>query len=352
VETGLTEPGKLVPGAGAGAGATETATASPTATPSPSPTGPPELRDFAVRRYDSAARPLGISQFLPRGTRIATDTAVGLVVWKPVNRVFDNGVALEPLSAAATLVRPDRTLRALGPVHPLAADGANLLVWDVTVRRFGLMPLRYVTSTATSTASPSPSTSRPRSSAPPATRSPSASATPTTVAGVRWFQPTRGISVVTGPASFDADGSAFATYAQVGSRRRLMVAQLQNLGTDRVEVLPLVKPAAPTSPSARSSRPDSSGQSGPTVTLSGSGTAGVTGSASGSSGSSPSATPSIPALQPDGFPIEAPLTPLWWDGQVVALGADSTVVGYRPGTNQASLLDLGPDDLQAIAEMP
>lgn len=356
VETGLTEPGKLVPGAGAGSSAdsTETATASPTATPSPSPTGPPDLRDFAVRRYDSAARPLGISQFLPRGTRIATDTAVGLVVWKPVNRVFDNGVALEPLSAAATLVRPDRSLRELGPVHPLAADATNLLVWDVTVRRFGLMPLRYVTSTATSTASPSPSTSRPRSSAPRATRSPSASASPTTVAGVRWFQPTRGISVVTGPASFDADGSAFATYAQVGSRRRLMVAQLQNLGTDRVEVLPLVKPAAPTSPSTRSSRPDSPGQSGPTVTLSGSSTVGAAGSVSGSlsSSSSPSATPSIPALQPDGFPIEAPLTPLWWDGQVVALGADSTVVGYRPGTNQASLLDLGPDDLQAIAEMP
>lgn len=346
VETGLTQPGLLIPGASAGA--TETATASRTASPSPSPTGPPELRDFAVRRYDSAARPVGISQFLPAGTRIATDTAVGLVVWKPVNRVFDNGVALEPLSAAATLVRPDRSLRALGPVHPLAADATNLLVWDVAVRRFGLMPLRYVTSTATSIASPSTSTSRPRSGSATATRSPSATASPSTVAGVGWFQPTRGISVVTGPASFASDGSAFAVYAQVGSRRRLMVAQLQNVGTGGVEVLPLVQPAAPTSQPARSTSP---GQSGPTVTVSGSSTVGVTGSASGSSGSR-SATPSIPALQPDGFPIEAPLTPLWWDGQVVALGADSTVVGYRPGTNQASLLDLGPDDLQAIAEMP
>lgn len=355
VETGLTEPGQLIPGASTGS--TESASATATASPSPSPTGPPELRDFAVRRYDSAARPVGISQFLPTGTRIATDTAVGMVVWKPVNRVFDNGVALEPLSAAATLVRPDRSLRALGPVHPLAANATNLLVWDVTVRRFGLMPLRYVTSTATSTASPTASTSRPRSSgAPSATGSPSASATPTTVAGVRWFQPTRGISVVTGPASFDSDGSAFAAYAQVGSRRRLMVAQLKNLGTDRVEVLPLVQPAAPTSQPARSTQPGSSGQSEPSVTVSGSSTLGTTGSALGSRSSSSSgsrsATPSIPALQPDGFPIEAPLTPLWWDGQVVALGADSTVVGYRPGTNHASLLDLGTDDLQAIAEMP
>ncbi|MEO6501239.1 MAG: hypothetical protein ABIQ09_04940 [Jatrophihabitantaceae bacterium] len=352
VETGLTEPGQLI--VGASADPTASASPSPTASASPSPTGPPELRDFAVRRYDSAARPIGISQFLPASTRIATDTAVGMVVWKPVNRVFDNGVALEPLSAAATLVRPDRSLRALGPVHPLAADGANLLVWDVAVRRFGLMPLRYVTSTATSTASPSASSSRPRSGSPAATGSPSASASPTTVAGVQWFQPTRGISVVTGPASFASDGSAFAAYAQVGSRRRLMVAQLQNVGTGRVEVLALVQPAAPTSQPARSSQPGSSGQSGssgPTVTVSGTSTAG---SVSGSltSSSSKSATPSASALQPDGFPIQAPLTPLWWDGQVVALGADATVLGYRPGTDQASLLDLGPDDLQAIAEMP
>ncbi|MDQ1740519.1 MAG: hypothetical protein QOE53_2171, partial [Pseudonocardiales bacterium] len=134
------------------------------------------------------------------------------------------------------------------------------------------------------------------------------------------------------------------------------VAQLKNLGTDRVEVLALVQPPAPSSQPARSSRPESSGQSGPTATVSGSSTAGGTGSPSGSgsaaSSSSRPALPSAPALQPDGFPIEAPLTPLWWNGQVVALGADATVVGYRPGSNQASLLDLGPKDLQAIAEMP
>jgi hypothetical protein len=43
---------------------------------------------------------------------------------------------------------------------------------------------------------------------------------------------------------------------------------------------------------------------------------------------------------------------LWWNGQVVALGADATVVGYQPGSNKASLLDLGSEDLQAIAELP
>ncbi len=346
VETGLTEPGQLVPGVPASA--TGTASASPSASASASATGPPELRDFAVRRYDSAGRPLGFSEFLPAGTRIATDTAVGLVVWKPVNRVFDNGVALEPLSAAATLIRPDRSLRALGPVHPLTADASNLLVWDVAARRFGLMPLRYATSTATSTATPSASASGTGSSRPP-TRSASATASPTTVAGVRWFQPTRGISVVTGPASFDADGTAFAVYAQVGPRRRLLVAQLQNLGTNRVEVLALVQPVAPSSEPPRSSRP---GQPGPTVTVSGSSTVGTAPGSPSSDSSSSKPAASVPALRPDGFPIEAPLTPLWWDGQVVALGPDSTVVGYRPGTNQASLLDLGPDDLQAIAEMP
>jgi hypothetical protein len=353
VETGLTEPGKLIPGAG-----TVTASRSPSA--SPTATGPPELRDFAVQRYDAAGRRVGISQFLPTGTRIATDTAVGMVVWKPVNRVFDNGVALEPLSAAAMLIRPNRSVRQLGPVHPLAADATNLLVWDVPARRFGLMPLRYATSTATSTASPSASGSSPRGSAPggsSAGRSGSASATasptasPTAVAGVRWFSPTKGITVVTGPASFDPDGSAFAVYGQVGPRRRLIVAQLKDLGTDRVEVLALVQPPAP------SSQPAPSGQSrsGPSVTVSGSRTVGSTGSPSGASGtatSSKSATPSTPALQPDGFPLPAPLAPLWWNGQVVALGTDATVVGYRPGSSQASLLDLGADDLQAIAELP
>ncbi|MDQ1742474.1 MAG: hypothetical protein QOE23_813, partial [Pseudonocardiales bacterium] len=294
----------------------------------------------------------------------ATDTAVGLVVWKPVNRVFDNGVALEPLSAAATLIRPNRSLRQLGPFHPLAADADDLLVWDVAGRRFGLMPLRYATSTVTTTPSaaqsPQPSGA---SGAGPAgsgsasgseSRSGSASASPstspTTVAGVQWFFPTRGITVVTGPASFDPDGSAFAVYAQVGSRRRLMVAQRRNVGTDRVEVLALVQPPAPSSQPVRSTTP---GQPGPSVTVSGSATVGATSSGpSGSATSSPAKSASVTALQPDGFPIQAPLSPLWWNDQVVALGPDATVVGYRPGSNQASLLDLGPDDLQAMAELP
>jgi|GEM_PF-2374512 len=354
VETGLTEPGKLVPGVPADP--IETATPSP----SGSPTGPPELRDFAVQRYDATARRVGISQFLPAGTRVATDTAVGLVVWKPVNRVFDNGVALEPLSAVATLIRPNRSLRQLGPVHPLAADASDLLVWDVSARRFGLMPLRYATSTVTTTPSASggsqssggsggvPTGTATASGSASASASPSAS--PSTVAGVRWFFPTRGITVVTGPASFDPDGSAFAVYAQVGSRRRLMVAQRKNVGTDRVEVLALVQPPSPSSQPVRSSTP---GQPGPSVTVSGSSTVGATGTGpSGSASSSPGRSAAAPALQPDGFPIQAPLTPLWWNGQVVALGPDATVVGYRPGSDQASLLDLGPEDLQAIAELP
>jgi hypothetical protein len=167
---------------------------------------------------------------------------------------------------------------------------------------------------------------------------------------VQWFFPTRGITVVTGPASFDPDGSAFAVYAQVGSRRRLMVAQRRNVGTDRVEVLALVQPPAPSSQPVRSTTP---GQPGPSVTVSGSATVGATSSGpSGSATSSPAKSASVTALQPDGFPIQAPLSPLWWNDQVVALGPDATVVGYRPGSNQASLLDLGPDDLQAMAELP
>jgi len=334
VETGLTEPGRLLPDGSAETG--------PTASPTPSDTGPPELRDFAVQRYDAAGQRVGISQFLPAGSRVATDTTVGLVVWKPVSRVFDNGVPLEPLSAAATLIRPNRSLRQLGPVHPLAADAENLLVWDVAARRFGLMPLRYATSTATSTVTPSASASPTGSRA-----SASPSASPTTVAGVRWFFPTRGITVVTGPASFSPDGSAFAAYAQVGSRRRLMVAQLKNVGTDRVEVVALIAPPPSSSPPASSSPSGTPGQPGPSVTVSGSSTVATAGSSS--SGSS---TRAAPALQPDGFPIPAPLRPLWWNGQVVGLGPDATVVGYQPGSGKAALLDLGPDDLQSMAELP
>jgi hypothetical protein len=387
IETSLIEPGELTSSTVASPTATARPSASRRASASPSETALPDLRNFAVRRYDAAAQPVGSAQVLPAGTRMATDTAVGLVVWEPVNRVYDNGVALEPLSAAATLIRPDNSLRELGPVHPLTADATDLLVWDVARRRFGLMPLRWATSSLTSTASPSsssgpsssgpsssgPSSSSPSSSSPapsspssssPAPSSPaessgsptrkrsaSASASPSTVAGTRWFFPTRGISVVTGPASFAPDGSAFAVYAQVGSRRRLVVAELQNLGTDKVEVLALVQPTVP-SQSASSGRSPASGGSGPVITVSGSNSAGVSGSPSRFKTASPSASPSVAVVQPDGFPIQAPLAPLWWKDQVVALGTDATVVGYRPGSRQAALLDLGPKDLQAVAQMP
>jgi hypothetical protein len=375
IETGLTEPGLLTRSTAASPTAsaisTVSGTASGTASASPSPTGPPELRDFEVRRFDANGQPIGTGHLLPVGSRLATDTPVGLVVWQPANRVFDNGVALEPLSAAATLIRPDGSFRKLGPFHPLAADATDLLVWDVALRRFGLMPLRWATSTLTSTVSPSPSRSSAESnptrsgptessgtefskaesskaessaeSGPTVSPSASPSVSPSTVAGVRWFQPTRGITVVTGPASFNADGSAFAVYAQVGSRRRLVVAELQNLGTDKVEVLALVQPPVPSSQSSRSA------VSGPVMTVSGSG---VAPSGPQSASKTASASGSLVAIQPDGFPIQAPLTPVWWKNQVLAVGTDATVVGYRPGSQQAALLDLGPKDLQAIAELP
>ncbi|MGI8665001.1 MAG: hypothetical protein ACR2N4_03065 [Jatrophihabitans sp.] len=295
-----------------------------------------DLRDFAVRRYDSAARQIGAVQPLPAGTRVATDTSVGLVVWQPVNRVFDAGAEQESLSAAAILIRPDDTQRLLGPIHPLAANGTDLLVWDVAVRRFGVMALRYVTSTATSTASPRSSSVSP--SATEATGSPSGggspSPLPTQVAGVRWFLPTRGMLLVSGPAAFNSDGSAFAVYAQVGSRRRLVVAELQNLGTDQVQVLVLAAP--PVKPTAT--------PSGSVTVISPSSTASI--SASGS------ATASVPALAPDGYPIAAPVTPLWWAGMVVGVGADGTVIGYRPGSAQSSLLDLGLTGVRAFAAVP
>lgn len=329
VETALVDPGQLAEPSPAASTGSSSASASRTAT------GQPDLRDFSVRRYDSAGRAVGQAQPLPPGTRVATDTAVGLVVWQPVNRVFDGGVEQESLSAAAILIRPDDTERLLGPVHPLAANGENLLVWDVAARRFGVMPLRYVTSTATSTASP-------RSSQPPTStsRSDSASASglpspqPTTVAGVRWFLPTRGMLLVTGPAAFNPTGTAFAVYAQVGSRRRLVVAELPNLGTDQVEVLALAQPPA---------KPSASPTGSPTL-VSPSNTSSTTASASASS--------SVPVLAPDGYPIAAPLAPLWSNGMVIGVGTDGTVIGYRPGGAQSALLELGLTGIRAVASAP
>lgn len=351
VESALVDPGRPDPAQLA----SPTASGSPSDTSSASETtgkplpGPPPLRDYSIRRYDSSGQPAEPPDRLPRGFRAAVDTSVGLVVWQPVNRVFDRGVMRESLSAAALLVRPDATLRALGPVHPLAADGSQLLVWDVALHRFGVMPLRYVNSsaTATSTASPSASasasdsatptdiggSSEPAGSSSPAKPSP----VPTMVPGTRWFLPTRGMLLVTGPAAFSADSTAFATYALVGSRRRLVVAQLKNLGTDQVEVLVLNQPPAKSSPVP----------SGSSLVL-------PSPSGSGSS-ASPSASNSAtaPAFEPDGYPIPAPAAPVWLpDNQVVGVAQDGTVIGYRPGGVQSAELDLGVATVRALAPAP
>jgi hypothetical protein len=320
--------------------------------------GPPPLPDYEIRRYDSSGQPAEPPDRLPRGYRAAVDTSVGLVVWQPVNRVFDSGVVHESLSASALLVRPDATIRALGRVHPLAANASQLLVWDVALHRFGVMPLRYVDSTATSTATPSASESAgatgPTSSATSTRPVPA----PTVVVGARWFLPTRGMLLITGPAAFADDGSAFAVYAQVGSRRRLVVAQLKNLGTDQVEVLVLNQPPAKSSavPSGSSLVLPSASGSGSAGESSTDGPSGVGPSGAGSSASasrSATASPTAPALEADGYPIPAPAVPIWLpDNQVVGVAQDGTVIGYRPGRVQSGALDLGVAGLRALAPAP
>jgi hypothetical protein len=140
--------------------------------------------------------------------------------------------------------------------------------------------------------------------------------------------------LVTGPASFSPDGSAFAVYAQVGNRRRLVVAELQNLGTDQVQVLALAQPPAK-----------------PTATPSGTPTL-VSPSAVSSTTASHSSSASVPVLEPDSYPIPAPMAPLWWNAMVVGVGTDGTVIGYQPGKTQSSLLDLGLTGVQALAPAP
>ncbi|HJQ00979.1 MAG TPA: hypothetical protein VJ851_05225 [Jatrophihabitans sp.] len=332
VESAVVDPGELVQGQLASTSGSPGPSASSTSpSASRSGAGPPPLRDYLIQRYDQSGRAIGLPEALPSQTRLATDTAEGLVVWQPVSRVYDRGVPQESLSAAATLIRPDGTQRKLGPVHPLAANAENLLVWDVAVHRFGVMPLRYITSTATSTASPNSSRSE---SAPVSGESGSGSPSPqpTTVAGVRWFLPTKALQFVTGPATFRQDGSAFAVYAQVGSRRRLVVAELQSL--DTVQVLALAQPPAKSSPAPTG-----------TPTL-------VSPSDTASTSTDRSSSASVPALEPDGYPIAAPLAPLWWGAMVVGLGADGTVIGYKPGSTQSALLDLGLAGIQALAPAP
>jgi hypothetical protein len=344
VETATVDPGQLpVPQQPYVSGSPSTQTSLTTNTNTNTP------KDYLIRRFDSEARVASNYQALPPGTRIGTDTAVGLVVWKPLNLVFDGPVALEPLSAYATLIRPDGSERALGPVYPLASSGHDLLVWDVQRRQFGLMPLRYATSTATSTASPtaSGSSGSPGPIAPSATgvgasgqsrpgrgagsaASATPSATPTTVPGVRWFGQSRGF-IVTGPAGFAPDDSAFAVYAQVGSRRRLVVAQVGATLTDQIEVLALSVPIQPTPSVSESAAPSGS---------------------SATATASPTPSPTAPIFTPDGFPIPAPLYPLWWSKRAIGVGTDGAVVSYQPGGTEASLLDLGVSGIESLADAP
>jgi hypothetical protein len=339
VESALVDPGTLPAPSDQ-----PTPSASVTASTSARPPGEPPLRDFAIRRYGTDGRPLELPDRLPRGFRLGTDTDVGLVVWQPVNRIFDNGAERESLSAAALLIRPDDTLRPLGPVHPLAADSRDLLVWDVALRRFGIMPLHYATSTATSTDSPTGSPSeKPSSTARATAATGSPSPEPTVVAGTRWFLPTRGMLLVTGPAAFSADGSAFAVYAQVGSRRRLVVAQLKDLGTDQVEVLVLTQPPVHSSPAPSGS---------PSGTVLPHGTTTPASVSASQTSSSPEPTASSPALAPDGYPLPAPLVPLWWAGMVIGVAPDGTVISYRLGDPLSTQLDLGLSQVRALAALP
>jgi len=336
VESALVDPGTVpLPSPTATPTGTGSSAGRSSASASASP-GEPPLRDYLVRRYDSDGNAIEGASLLPAGYRAAVDTPVGLTAWQPVSRVYDHGVAQESLSAAAVLIRPDGSERALGTVHPLAVSRTELLVWDVANRRFGVLPLRYVTSTATSTASPTSSArSRSASASSSASRSASASPSSTVVAGARWFQPTRGMLLVTGPAAFNADGSAFAVYAQVGSRRRLVVAQLKDLGTDLVEVLVLARPVAKSSAAP-------------------SGSSSVISPAPGSASPSATASPSTstPTVSREGYPISAPLAPLWLGNLVVGVALDATVIGYHPGSNQSSELDLGLSQVSSLALAP
>jgi hypothetical protein len=296
---------------------------------------PPPLRDYYVQGFNASGHPVGGLLALPTGMQAAVDTAVGLVAWQPVNRVIDAGVPGESLSAAATLIRPDGSTRELGPVHPLATSDRDLLVWNVSTRQFGLMPLNYITATETSTASPSvtPTTTESRT----AEQTPKPKPSPSTVAGTRWFNQTRGL-VVTGPASFGPGDSAFAVYALVGNRRRLVVSNIGDARSEQIEVLALAQPTSSGSPSASPSTTPAATPSGTATTT--------------NSSTSASATVSVPAFHPDGFPISAPLIPVWWGNQVVAVGNEGTVAGYQPGSGKAVELDLGTTNVISLAPAP
>ncbi|UQX86693.1 hypothetical protein M6D93_10250 [Jatrophihabitans telluris] len=303
-----------------------------------------EPADYVARRFNAAGDVVGNLEILPRGMRVGADTAVGLVAWRPENVVVDGGVTLEPTSATAALLRPDGTIRPLGAIHPLVAGGDGLLVWDLVRRQFGLMPLKFLTSTATTTASPTQTapTSPSADSGGSSTVSATPSATPTVVAGTRWFPASRGLTV-TGPARFSGDATAFAVYAQVGSRRRLIIATITPVGTEQKPLEVLALAATLNRPSTASSSVS------PSLSPAGTGSAGTAGNPAGPS-SSPSTT--SPVIGTGGFPIEAPLRPLWWNAQVVGLGTEGVVVGYQPGSQKASLLDIGLKNLLALDQAP
>jgi hypothetical protein len=241
----------------------------------------------------------------------------------------------------------------------LATSGTDLLVWNIGAHEFGLMPLRYVASNETVPASLTPRSSASAGSGGPtpssgpsdstgSTSSPAPSTSPSTVLGTRWFNQTRGF-VVTGPAAFKPDGSAFAVYAQVGSRRRLVVSRVGPELTNQIEVLAIAQ-AGLTEPTtsgslSRSATPVSSGASG---------TASESGSGSGSKPASASASASagVNPFHRDGFPIAAPLVPVWWGDQVVAVGNEGTVASYLPESGQAIALDLGVEDVTSLATAP
>ena len=311
--------------------------------------GQPPLRDYLIRRYDAAGHPVGEPVLLPPGSRAAVDTAVGLVVWQPTNRVFDGDVARESLSAEAALLRPDHSIRLIGAVQPLAASSSELLVWDVAHRRFGLMPLRYVTATVTTTASAAATTTASAATGDASASSMRPRPSPSTVAGTRWYEPTRGF-VVTGPAAFNADGSAFAVYAQVGARRRLAVALPTNAGSDRVDVLALNEPASKSSRPPGTAAASSSGAGSAVATAAPAAAGSQTASASGSADSPATGSGADDdGIAPDGFPLSAPLMPLWWQDSVTAVGADGRVVNYTADTRTSVALDLGIAGIQSLA---
>jgi hypothetical protein len=46
------------------------------------------------------------------------------------------------------------------------------------------------------------------------------------------------------------------------------------------------------------------------------------------------------------------LEPQWWGTLVVALGTDGSLLGYQPGGNAASVLDIGVTDIDSLALAP